>query len=159
MGTDGNCRLQQPSALPALPHVNCTPRLWLLQNATTHCRLHPCRRDAAAFRRNLQTAHALWARLAEEVRSTDLAAAEAAGDTTSLRVCLAKLQARLGLKEVDWPKAAGCRRAGGLVGFTPATLESIRCTARVALPLGVLLSPEPSCGASLPCRTRRPASC
>lgn len=48
-------------------------------------------RDAAAFTRNLRTAHALWAQLAAEVRATDLAAAEAAGDT-SLRVCLAKLK-------------------------------------------------------------------
>ena len=49
-------------------------------------------RDAAAFRRNLRFAHALWDLLAWRVRhETDLAAAEATGDT-SLRVCLTQLK-------------------------------------------------------------------
>lgn len=51
------------------------------------------RSDAAAFSSNLRKAHALWAQLAAEVRATDLAAADAAGDT-SLRACLARLRVR-----------------------------------------------------------------
>ncbi|KAL4422507.1 hypothetical protein ABPG75_008704 [Micractinium tetrahymenae] len=53
--------------------------------------LVPWSRDAAAFSSNLGKAHALWAQLAAEVQATDLAAAEAAGDT-SLRVGLARLK-------------------------------------------------------------------
>ena len=49
------------------------------------------RREAAAFSSNLRKAHALWAQLGAEVRATDLAAADAAGDT-SLRACLARIR-------------------------------------------------------------------
>ncbi len=73
----------------------CLPPTWPVHsarhNATNAPRYRRGCRDATAFRSNLSAAHALWAQLAEEVRATNLEAAEAAGDT-SLRVCLAKLQ-------------------------------------------------------------------
>lgn len=51
-----------------------------------------CGRDAQSFKRNRQAAYQLWAELARKVLETDVAAAEASGDS-SLRVCLAKLKA------------------------------------------------------------------
>ncbi len=83
--------------------------------------------DAAAFSSNLRKAHALWAQLAAEVRATDLAAADAAGDT-SLRACLARLRVRLcsgtlheRLCGVGWPQ--GCKLRSERSFRTPPPLQ------------------------------------
>lgn len=91
---------QATNRLPAPPASSASATACLLptwpvcsarHNATNAPRNRCGCRDATAFRSNLSAAHALWGQLAEEVRGTDLEAAEAEGDT-SLRVCLAKLQ-------------------------------------------------------------------
>jgi hypothetical protein len=55
-----------------------------------------CCSEARQYSRNLRSAHALWARLGKQIRETDVAAAEAQGDT-SLRVCMAKLRVGAGV--------------------------------------------------------------